>query len=110
FNAQQLVQEFNHQTIEPSHLLLALLNQSDSTVPTVIKQIAGSAEVLKEELRKDLADRPKVYGGATGEAGLSRPATNLLDAAERYAKGMGDEYTSTEHILLGLTDSSEGKR
>lgn len=108
-NAQQLAREYNHQSIEPSHLLLALLNQSESTVPAVITQIAGSAEILKEEVRKELSSRPKVYGGSTGEAGLSRQAADVLDAAERYAKGMGDEYTSTEHILLGLTDSPEGK-
>jgi ATP-dependent Clp protease ATP-binding subunit ClpB len=108
-NAQQLAREFNHQSIEPSHLLLALLNQSESTVPAVITQIAGSAAILKEEVRKELSSRPKVYGGSTGEAGLSRQAADVLDAAERYAKGMGDEYTSTEHILLGLTDSPEGK-
>jgi ATP-dependent Clp protease ATP-binding subunit ClpB len=108
-NAQQLVHDFNHQIIEPAHLLLALLNQPDSTVPVVITQIAGSAEVLKEELRKELASRPKVYEGSSDQASLSRPASEVLDAAERYAKGMGDEYTSTEHILLGLTDSPEGK-
>ena len=108
-DAQQLAREFDHQIIEPAHLLLALLNQPDSTVAYVITQIAGSADVLKEEVRKDLAGRPKVYGGSTAEAGLSRPAASVLDAAERYAKGMGDEYISTEHILLGLTDSPEGK-
>ena len=108
-DAQQLAREFDHQIIEPAHLLLALLNQPDSTVAYVITQIAGSADVLKEEVRKELAGRPKVYGGSTAEAGLARPAASVLDAAERYAKGMGDEYTSTEHILLGLTDSPEGK-
>lgn len=108
-NAQQLAHDYSHQTIEPAHLLLALLNQPDSTVPVVITQIAGSVDVLQEEIRKELTSRPKVYGGSSGEAGLSRPAADVLDAAERYAKGMGDEYTSTEHILLGLTDSPEGK-
>jgi len=108
-NAQQLAREFSHQTLEPGHLLLALLNQTESTVPAVVTQIAGSAEILKEEVRKELSGRPKVYGGSSGEAGLSRQAADVLDAAERYAKGMGDEYTSTEHILLGLTDSPEGK-
>ncbi len=108
-NSQQLARELNHQNIETAHLLLALLNQSDSTVPAVITQIAGSAEILKEEVHKELANRPKVYGGSSAEAGLARQAADVLDAAERYAKGMGDEYTSTEHILLGLTDSPEGK-
>lgn len=108
-SAQQLAREFTHQTIEPSHLLLALLDQTESTVPAVVSQIAGSADILKEEVRKELAGRPKVYGGGSAEPGFSRQTADVLDAAERYAKGMGDEYTSTEHILLGLTDSPEGK-
>jgi len=109
-SAQSLARDYGHQTIEPAHLLLALLNQTESTVPAVINQIAGSTEVLRHEVQKELAGRAKVYGADTGEPGLSRPAADALDAAERYAKGMGDEYTSTEHILLGLTDSPEGKR
>ncbi len=108
--SQQLVRDYHHQNIEPAHLLLALLNQTESTVPAVITQIAGSVDILKEEVRNELANRPKVYGSSTNDAGLSHPAADVLEAAERYAKGMGDEYTSTEHILLGLTDSPEGKK
>ncbi len=47
--------------------------------------------------------------GANTQVGLSRQATEALNAAERYAKGMQDEYTSTEHILLGLTESPVNK-
>ncbi len=108
--AQSNARELNHQSIEPAHMLKALLEQVDSLVTQVVIQIAGSADVLREELERDLSARPKVYGGTTGEPGLSRPAAETLEAAERYAKGMGDEYTSTEHILLGLTDSPENKR
>ena len=108
--AQSSARELNHQSIEPAHILKALLEQVDSLVTQVVIQIAGSADVLREELERDLSARPKVYGGTTGEPGLSRPAAETLEAAERYAKGMGDEYTSTEHILLGLTDSPENKR
>ena len=108
-DSQRLAHDFKHQSIEPAHLLLALLSQTESTVPVVVTQIAGSTEILKEEVRKELANRPKVYGSNQGEASLSRAVVDVLDAAERFAKGMGDEYTSTEHILLGLTDSPEGK-
>ena len=108
--AQHSAQDYKHQSIEPAHLLLALLNQTESTVPVVISQIAGGVDVLQEEIRKELANRPKVYGSSNNEIGLSRASASVLDAAERYAKGMGDEYTSAEHILLGLTDSPEGKR
>jgi ATP-dependent Clp protease ATP-binding subunit ClpB len=108
-SAQRLAIEFNHQSIEPAHILLALLRQDQGVVPAVITKVAGSTVALLEELDKELSGRPRVYG-AGGEVGLSQPASNVLAAAERYAKGMQDEYVSTEHILLGLTESSEGKR
>ncbi len=108
-SAQRLAQELNHQAIEPAHLLLALLQQEEGVVPAVVTRVAGSVLALREEVRTDLEKRPKVYG-AGGQVGLSHPAVDVLIAAERYAKGMQDEYVSTEHILLGLTESVEGKR
>jgi ATP-dependent Clp protease ATP-binding subunit ClpB len=80
-SAQGLARDYGHQTIEPAHLLLALLNQTESTVPAVISQIAGSTEVLRQEVQKDLAARPKVYGADTGDpdflAQLLMPWTRL---------------------------------
>ena len=108
-DAQHLAGDLNHQTIEPAHLLLALLQQVDGVVPALVTKVAGSVLALREELTQDLDNRPKVYG-ATGDIGLARPTSDVLKAAERYTKGMKDDYVSTEHILLGLTESSEGKR
>jgi ATP-dependent Clp protease ATP-binding subunit ClpB len=107
--AQHLAQEYFHQAIEPAHLLLALLRQEDGVVPALVTKVAGSSLALREDVANELEKRPKVYGGSA-EVGLSRPASDVLAAAERYAKGMQDEYVSTEHILLGLTESNEGKR
>ena len=107
--AQQLAQDFNHQNIEPAHLLLALLKDDEGVVPAIVTQVAGSVLALRNEVQNDLERRPKVHG-ANVQVGLSRPAADVLQAAERYAKGMGDDYVSTEHILLGLTESPEGKR
>jgi ATP-dependent Clp protease ATP-binding subunit ClpB len=108
-SAQRLAQEFNHQAIEPAHLLLALLRQEEGVVPAIVTRVAGSVHALREEVYKYLDSRPKVYG-AGGEVSLARPAADTLAAAERYAKGMQDEYVSTEHILLGLAESNEAKR
>ena len=108
-SAQQLAQDLNHQTIEPEHILAALLRQEDGVVPALVTSIAGSILGLREEVAQSLDQHPKVYGETT-EVGLSRPAAQVLEAAERYAKGMKDDYVSTEHILLGLSDSSEKKR
>ncbi|GAB4401597.1 MAG: ATP-dependent chaperone ClpB [Anaerolineales bacterium] len=107
--AQQIAADLNHQAIEPAHLLLALLRQEEGVVPALVTKVAGSPAALRNEIQNELNKRPKIHG-ANMEVGLSQAAADVLSAAERYAKGMSDDYVSTEHILLGLTDSIEGKR
>lgn len=109
FSAQHLAEELHHQYVEPAHVLMALLRQEEGVVAALVTHIAGSILALREELARDLEKRPKVYG-AGGEVGLAHSVVTLLEAAERYAKGMQDDYISTEHILLALTESVEGKR
>jgi len=110
FSAEQIAQRMNHQNLEPAHLLLALLEQPDGVVPAVVTRVAGSAAGLRQAVEQDLQSRPKVYGSAPSQVGLSRPASDVLNSAETIARGMQDEYVSTEHILMALTDSIEGKR
>jgi len=107
--AQRLAEDQNHQEIESAHLLYALLEESEGTVSAVVRSIAGSTDVLKQELWEEISAHPKVYGGNV-RVGISRKTSDVLAAAERHAKGMGDEYVSTEHILLGLIESEEGNR
>jgi ATP-dependent Clp protease ATP-binding subunit ClpB len=109
FQAQHLARDLNHQSIEPAHLLLALVQQQDGIIPAIITKVAGSVIGLRDSVRADLERRPKVYGTTT-QVGISQALADVLAAAERYAKGMQDEYVSTEHLLLGLADSLEGKR
>jgi len=109
FAAKELAEQFKHQTIEAAHMLLALLRQQEGVVPALVTRVSGSVDGLRDEVAGDLESRPKVYGGGA-EVGLGRGASDVLAAAERYAKGMRDEYVSTEHILLGLTESDQGDR
>ena len=108
-NAQNIAQDYNHQSIEPAHLLLALLGQEEGVVPALVNKVAGSVQSLRNELTHELERRPKIHG-SNADVGLAQPTADMFKAAERYAKGMQDDYVSTEHILLGLTDSIEGKR
>lgn len=107
--AQHNAQDAGHQTIEPIHLLLSLLRQPEGIASAVVTQVSGSTVGLLSELEKDLADRPKTSGDAEMR-GLSRKTADVLTAAERQARGMQDDYVSTEHILLALTESEESKR
>ncbi|OQY33838.1 MAG: ATP-dependent chaperone ClpB [Anaerolineaceae bacterium 4572_5.1] len=108
-DAQRLAQEFNHQTVEPIHLLLALLQQDEGVVPAIVTKVAGSVSALRDDVQNDLNKRSKVYG-ANVQVGLARQTSDVLAASERYAKGMKDEYVSTEHILLALLESAERAR
>ncbi|MCJ7537632.1 MAG: hypothetical protein MUO57_19070 [Anaerolineales bacterium] len=107
--AQRLAQDYHHQVVEPIHLLLALVQQQDGIVRAIITKVSGGTQGIQEELSNELDQRPKIQG-ANQEVSISRQTAEVLAAAERYAKGMQDDYVSTEHMLLGLADSSESKR
>ncbi len=108
--SQQIAQENHQQTIEPLHLLLALVQQQEGVVPAIVRKLSGSTEGLRVDTIKEIEKLPRIEGYDSGEAGLSRPALDVLQGAERYAKGMQDDYVSTEHLLLALSESSQGKR
>ena len=108
-DAQQRAMDFRHSSVEPAHLLLALLRQAEGVAPAIATRIAGSPSMLVEELERDLAGRPKVYGGSD-RPGLSRATADALTAAERQASSMKDDYVSTEHLLLALAAGPEAAR
>ena len=99
--SQTLATEYNHAQIEPEHLLLALLQQSDGVVPQVVDKLGVRPPLLIRELEALLVNRPKVYGGA--QVGLSRAVSDIFIRAEREAGQMRDDYVSTEHLFLALS-------
>ncbi len=102
--AQSLAQEYNHSQIEPGHLLLALLRQSDGVVPRIVQRLGTSPGLLINDLEAELARGPKSYG-ATAQVTLSRDLNNIINEAEKTANQMHDEYVSTEHLLLAISRS-----
>jgi ATP-dependent Clp protease ATP-binding subunit ClpB len=107
--SQRLAQDMGHPAIEPAHLLLALLRQVDGVVPAILRHMTGDTAMLEDEVQNELASRPTVRG--SGESpGLSHPAAETLEAAERQATTMKDDYVSTEHILLALAAGPEAAR
>jgi ATP-dependent Clp protease ATP-binding subunit ClpB len=104
--AQGLAQEYNHSQIEPAHLLLALLRQSEGVAPQIVHRVGASPGLLIGELEAELNRRPKAYG-ATAQVGLSRTLADVAANAEKLAGQMRDEYVSTEHLLAALAHSKD---
>ncbi|GAB4437327.1 MAG: ATP-dependent chaperone ClpB [Anaerolineae bacterium] len=102
--AQALASEYSHSEIGPEHLLLALLRQSDGVAPQVVGKVGARPDAVIDDLEAMLQNRPKVYGSST-QIGLNRAAADALTRAEKEARKMRDEYVSTEHILLALTEA-----
>jgi ATP-dependent Clp protease ATP-binding subunit ClpB len=102
--ALDLARSRNHPEVTPEHLLAALLGQEDGVVlPTLTK--AGVAPLaVRKKVEAALSKLPSAYGG--GDPSLSRETRDALDAADRERSQFGDEYLSTEHILLALTNQA----
>jgi ATP-dependent Clp protease ATP-binding subunit ClpB len=105
--AQGLAGEYSHGQIEGEHLLLALLRQPDGIVPLIVQGLGLQAETLAQEVERELARKAQVYGGAA-QVGMSRELQRTLDRAEKLAGEMRDDYVSTEHLLLALTEDQAG--
>jgi ATP-dependent Clp protease ATP-binding subunit ClpB len=102
--AQRIAREQSHQEIDCEHLLLALLGQEESLVPELLHRIGVPPAKLQPDLEKEIARRHKVQGG--GDPYANRDLQKALESAQSEAKKLKDEYISTEHLLLGLIDSS----
>jgi len=107
--AQQIAQDMHNATIDPEHLLFALVRQPEGVVPAIVNRIAGSSQLLADELEKELGARPKMHGG-NGQVGLARATAELLTSSENQAKAMKDDYVSTEHIFFALAAGPEADR
>jgi len=100
-SATSLANRYDHQHLEPEHLLLALVEQQDGVVPQLVQRMGASIPELKGRIEELLATRPKVYG-ETAQMQLGPQTGRILSKAEKEASDLKDEYVSTEHILLAM--------
>ena len=103
--ARSIAAENQQQAIEPEHLLLALIGDEGGIAFSVLQKAGANAEYIKSKLEESVDKFPKVSGGNVASQYLSQPLAQVLDAAEKEASQMKDEFVSTEHLLLGLLSS-----
>src|SRR3990172_4735444 len=101
--AQSLAEKREHQQIEPEHLLLSLLEQTGGIVSPVLKRLGADPALIKERIEAEFRKMPKVYGSGT-EVFISPRLKGVLDAAQKEADRLKDEFISTEHLLLAIAD------
>ncbi|MFN8027357.1 MAG: ATP-dependent chaperone ClpB [Acidimicrobiia bacterium] len=106
--AQALARDENHSQVAPEHLLAALLSQPESVVLPVLQRIGVAAKIVRDRVDEALARHPKVYGQTAQNAQLSPESYKVLEAADEQRADLGDDYLSTEHLLLAMSQVAGG--
>jgi ATP-dependent Clp protease ATP-binding subunit ClpB len=98
--AQQLAESLNHPQIEPEHLLVTLVEQSDGVVPSILRKMSVEPKEIAGAARAELARGPQAHGGAA--PGISPRMKLVTDLAQAEATRLKDEYVSTEHLFIAI--------
>jgi len=91
-----------HATVEPWHMLLALLDTGGSTATGLLRAVGANPADLRRAAVRAVENLPAARGASVAEPNISREFANAINAAEQIARPLGDEYVSTEHLLAGL--------
>ncbi|HET9123676.1 MAG TPA: ATP-dependent chaperone ClpB [Solirubrobacteraceae bacterium] len=108
--AQRLADERHNPQTTPEHLLAVLLEQSEGIVAPVLRKLGVEPGAVRRALQPRLESLPTVSRGSAGAeaAGGSTELAQVLRTAESEMRELGDEYVSTEHLLLALTTAATG--
>jgi ATP-dependent Clp protease ATP-binding subunit ClpB len=104
--AQSTAADYHHTVIEPVHLLVGLLEQEDGVVPRIIQKIGARPTTIRDELDGMLSNMPHTTN-APNNIQLGREALAVLNRAEKETQRMKDEFASTEHLLLALSEDKD---
>ena len=104
--AQQLAVEYQHNALEPEHLLHALASQEQGLIPQLLQKLNVDPGSFAAAVAEKLSALPRVSGSGRDpdKVYISQATDKVLNAAAREAKAMKDEYVSVEHVFLGLLD------
>ena len=104
--AQQLAVEYQHNALEPEHLLHALATQEQGLIPQLLQKLNVDAGSFSAAVAEKLSAMPRVSGSGRDpdKVYISQATDKVLSTAAREAKAMKDDYVSVEHVFLALLD------
>lgn len=103
-NSIKIAGNLNHQSIEPEHVFLGLVSEPDGVIPSILKKLTGSFDSLVGKVRDAVDKLPKVTGSSVQQPFLSTTTGAMFDRALQSATELKDEFISSEHVLLAMTE------
>ena len=101
--AQALARESGHSELTAEHLLVAMIQQEGGIVPPILNKLGVNPSQIEMEIAAELSKRSRV-SGASSEPPISSSLRKVFDSAFKSAEDFKDEYVSTEHLLIGITE------
>jgi ATP-dependent Clp protease ATP-binding subunit ClpB len=105
-SARSLAQNNNNQQIEPVHVILVLIDQQEGITGPLFQKLGVNPNQIRIEFEKELDKLPKVTGSGATDVVLSNNSARLFDIAWKEAETMKDQFLSSEHLLLAMTNSA----
>ncbi len=105
-SAQEMAQKLNHQEVDCEHMLSALIEQPDGLVRPLLDKLGANPDTVLHSLDDPLKRRPQVRGIDSTQIYLGKALRIALDAAFAQADKLKDQFVSTEHILLGIAETT----
>jgi ATP-dependent Clp protease ATP-binding subunit ClpB len=105
-DAQSIAVGKDHNFIEPSHLLVAMLDQQGGSIRPLLSQAGGNVQLLREQLNKQL-DSLATVEGDSGDVHMSNDLVRLLNIADKLSQKRNDKFISSEIVLLAAVDSKQ---
>ena len=109
-HAQMLAAEHSHQELTSIHLLVALVRQQESIIPSILQKLEINIQALIEACEEELKYLPRLMGGFTGQLYIAKETAQILNEAQTQAKHIGDQYIGTEHLFLALLNTQSMAR
>jgi ATP-dependent Clp protease ATP-binding subunit ClpB len=96
--------------VEPLYLLVALIEQADGTTAPLLRAVGADPAIIAKQAAGKLATMPRAHGATLSAPEMSRPLLRAVSTAASRARQLGDEFVSTEHLLVGLAaDGGDAK-
>ncbi|MCD6472527.1 ATP-dependent chaperone ClpB [Candidatus Aerophobetes bacterium] len=103
-NAKNIANEHHHQQIDSPHLLLALAREEEGIIKPILKKLEVNINYLEQLIEEKIERIPQVYGEGPSHIYITKDLSQVLQRAQDEAKRIRDEYVSTEHLLLALSE------
>jgi ATP-dependent Clp protease ATP-binding subunit ClpB len=106
--AKNIAERMNHQQLDTEHLFSALLGQREGVVLPILRKLGANPDLIASQLEEEMSRLPRVTGRGAGQVYLSSRVNEILNAAWKEAERLTDEYLSTEHLLIAISDEKQG--